>query len=426
LKIVLVILLLFLLPGFSRAQEAEEENPDYFINDSFSDNDLFSDIVDTEESGNTVISSMDRSRVTLHASYNCFGGFSPGWDELPWLPGEKDTSYVLGAKMEALLSLDFQLSKNLQVWNSFYFFIPPTSNSNTIFTLKEFYIDYNFNDYLYLRAGQYEIAWGISPFYPFTNLPARIPENLIVGDSYIAKLDIPIGVGGLQILGMTRYGFMEDPTTPRFREIAFASKYNLALQSADIDFGFFYFKEMPLRFFTSTKTTLGKTELYVEGLASYSYENWEGVRFSGNVGCIRDFVNGKLTLGAEIFYNGEPGAYWYRAKDDIRDAETNPLFEGLNGAFSFIIRPGVLNMRIFGRLLYSYEMNSLQIVPGISVKPINQLTASLSVPMALGSRDEKSYYRHNEDAHNRPFSIVLGITISGSFRYRIYMDRSAE
>jgi hypothetical protein len=416
LKKFFVISFLFLLLVSSWAQETETEEGDFFFNETIEE-------IDEDDPKNTVIENMSRSRVTLFATYNFLGGFAPGWNELPWYD-EKEYSYILGAKMEALLGLLFQLSRNLQVWNSFYFSIPP--DSNNIFTLKEFYFDYDFNNIFLVRGGQYEVSWGISPFYPFTNLPARIPEESAVGDSYIVKLDIPIGLGGLQFLGMTRYGFMEDPKSPRFNEIAFGAKYNLALSSVDIDFGLYYFKKMPFRFFTSLKTTLGKTEMYVEGLVATLTETRDVVYYSGNLGLVRDFFDGKVTAATEVFYNGEPGAYWYRAKEDIREAESNPLFEGWNGAFSFIIRPGITGMRIFNRLLYSYEMNSLQLVPGISLRPASQLAITLSVPMSLGSRDKNSYYNHNEDFNNRPFSIILGVNISGNFRYRIYMDRSAE
>jgi hypothetical protein len=416
LKKFLVILFLFLLPCFSWTQE--EEDSSLIINDEFND------VIDTEEPENTIIESMGRSRVTLHAAYNFLGGFSPGWDELPWYPDESKFSYILGARMEALLSLDFQLSRNLKVWNSFYFSIPPESNN--IFTLKEFYFDFDYNNIVFLRAGQYEVAWGISPFYPFTNLPSRIPEAISFGDSYIVKLDVPIGVGGLQILGMTRYGFMEDPSSPQFNEIAIGAKYNLALQSADIDMGFFYFRQMPLRFFTSIKTTFGKTEAYFEGLAAATSDTWDEYYYSGNIGMVRDFFDGIVTVAAEIFYNGEPDAFWYRPKEDIRQAESNPLFKGWNSALSFIVRPGILGMRIFSRIFYSYDIKTAEIVPGINIKLANQLSITLSVPMAIGSRDKDSYYRHNEDFNNRPLSIILGISLSGNFRYRIYMDKSAE
>jgi len=380
---------------------------------------------------------MSRSRVTLQAKYNFFVGYSPGWSELPWDNTEKEFTYILGAEMESLISLDFQLAENLRVFNSFYFSIPP--DSSNFLTLKEFYFDYDYKKIVFLRAGQYAITWGLSPFFPFTNLPSRIPVENARGDPYMVKFDFPIGVGGLQVLGMTRSGFMKNALAPKFGEIAFGIKYNLALQKVDIDVGGFYFARMPLRFFTSVKTTLGKTELYLEGLIATDHdklheedlialdrEKRNTLQFSGNIGFVRDFFAGNLTLGAEVFYNGEDLSYWYREKDDIRDEESIPLFEGWNAALSFVLRPGVLSMRIFCRTFYAIDINSFQIVPGISIKPIKQLTATLSVPMALGSRDPNSYYRHNADVEHRPFSIVLGVSINGSFRYRIYMDRSAD
>jgi len=452
LKQFFLLLFLFFVLGFSAAQEIQDEETDWEQEvqdeeegleqeiqdedwDDFFDND-YHDLVE-EEQETTVIESMSRSRVTLHAGYNFFVGYSPGWSELPWDDTEKKCNYILGAKMESLISLDFQLAENLKVFNSFYFSIPP--DSNNFLTLKEFYFDYDLNKIIFLRAGQYSIAWGISPFFPFTNLPARIPTELSAGDPYIVKIDVPIGVGGVQVLGMTRYGFMEDPLAPKFGEIALGIKYNLALQKVDIDVGGFYFARMPLRFFTSVKTTLGKTELYLEGLIAVDHdklheedlaaadrERRDAPQVSGNIGFVRDFFAGNLTLGAEVFYNGEHISYWFRGKEDIRDAESIPLFEGWNSALSFIVRPGVLGMRIFCQALYAFDINSIQVVPGITINPHKQLTVTLSVPMALGSRENDSYYRHNADVQNRPFSVVFGVSISGNFRYRIYMDRSAE
>jgi hypothetical protein len=358
-----------------------------------------------------------QSRVTLAAEYNFFGGFSPGWTEPPWYSDGK-FNYILGAKMEALLSLDFQITEHLRVWNAFYFSIPDSS----VFSIKEFYFDYDISSVFFLRAGQYEINWGISTNYPYTNLPARIPAESARGNSYIAKADLPIGIGGLQFLIMTRQGFMEDQASPKIDEFAYGAKYNLALQRADIDMGFFYFWNMPMRFFTSLKTTIGDTELYAEALAAAPYKAPEELSFSGSAGFLRDFFGSKITLNGEIFYNGEKGLMWYwRAKADIRDAEASPFIEGWNAAANVIIRPGVLGMRIFCRCLYALDANSVQLAPGISLKPGNLLTFSLTVPMVLGSR-ESGYYRHNMDTENRPFSIVLAASLSGSFNHKFILD----
>jgi hypothetical protein len=39
--------------------------------------------------------------------------------------------------------------------------------------------------------------------------------------------------------------------------------------------------------------------------------------------------------------------------------------------------------------------------------------------MALGSRSG-TYYRHNADVNDRPFSILLGISVDGTYRFSKY------
>jgi hypothetical protein len=403
------------LSFFAEAQE-EEQWRNWDIDSMFNDPpeegpETPGEFIEPEEDAPVTL----RDKVILTASYEFSAGFAPGWEEAPWYGGDKKFTYALGAKMEALLSMDFQLSENLQVWNAFSFSVPDKS----VFTVKEFYFDYTLNKIVFIRAGMYETSWGISPYFPFTNLPARIPEGSSGGQSYIGKVDIPIGIGGLQLLGMTREGFMANSSSPSFDEIAYGMKYNLAFSGADIDAGVFYQQEMPLRFFMSLKTTLGNTEVYAEGLAVTPHETWEKALFSANAGFVRDFFRGKLTASGEVFYNGEGETSWWRTKTDIKEEEAVTMIGGFNTALGLIFRPGIIGMRIFCQALYSFKEESAQLVPGISVKPGNLVTASLMVPMALGSRSSKGYYRHNADKNNRPFSIMLVITFGGSFRYSI-------
>jgi hypothetical protein len=211
---------------------------------------------------------------------------------------------------------------------------------------------------------------------------------------------------------------MANAASPAFDEIAYGIKYNLAFPGADIDMGAFYFHEMPLRFFVSVKTTLGNTEVYTEALAATPYETWETLKLSGSAGFVQDFFRGKFTVNGEVFYNGESDGEWWRPKTDVKDAGTSPFIQGLNTAMNLIYRPGVLGMRIFCQFLYGIEEETAQLVPGISIKPGDLITVTLTVPMALGSPDG-TYYRSNADKNNRPFSIMLGISFSGSFRYSI-------
>ena len=362
-----------------------------------------------------------RDRVLLEASYGFIAAFSPGWSEVPWYNGndKREYSYLLGARMEALLSIDLPLTEALRVHNAFYFSVP----DNSIFSIYEFYFDYNIQNRAFLQAGLYEIAWGISRFYPFTNLPALVPnDNDDPGNAYIGRLRIPIGIGGLELIGMTRSGYMEDRASPTFNEFAFGMKYNMAFQLADIDTGLLYHKELPMRFFVSLKTTIQDTELYTEGLVSVSQEESHKTFFSGNVGIVKDFFNGKLTVSGEIFYNGESEAAWWRPKTEALEESVVNLYKGLNGALAFVIRPGIIGMRIFAQALYTYEERSVWLVPGISIKP-GGINITLSVPMALGERrapyDKSNYYRNNIDEDNRPFSIILGVSLNGKLRYTL-------
>jgi hypothetical protein len=417
-QVFLFLLLIAALPGKILNAQEEENWANVDIDSIFDDSPTTEEIPDNGDTAKeeTILDTL-QDRVIVEASYNFMAGFSPGWSEAPWFDEDGDFSYVLGAKMDALLSLDFKLSESLRVWNSFSFSVP----DKTVFALKEFYFDYNMNRLFYLRAGLFTIAWGISPNFPFTNLPSRIPSQSNTGEAYLVKLDIPIGIGGLQFLGMTRTGFMANTSSPQFDEIAYGFKYNLAFSGADIDAGFFYYAEMPLRGFISLKTTVVNTELYLEGLAAVSHETWDDVRFSGNAGFLQDFFGTKLTVNGEFFYNGERGVeWWYRGQSNVQKEETSPLIGGFNSALRVIYRPGIIGMRIFCQYLYAFEEKSAHLVPGISIKPGNTVTATLTVPMALGSR-EGTYYSHNVDMADtpRPFNITLLISFQGSFKYRM-------
>ncbi|GHU12636.1 hypothetical protein FACS1894161_1290 [Spirochaetia bacterium] len=379
--------------------------------------------VETTGEDDVLSGTVKKTRVTMDASYRFRAGISPGWTEAIWYDYTNQKSryyYVLGTKMEALLSLDFQIMENLRVWNSFTFSIPSDSS---IFTVNEFYFDYNLENFVFLRAGQYETGWGISPNFPYTNLPARIPGEVNTGRAYMAKIDFPIGIGGLQFLVMTRPGFMKDKNIPTLNEIAYGVKFNAAFPTVDIDMGMFYFKKMPLRFFSSLKTTLRNTELYAEALASTPYETMDDVRFAVSAGFVQDFFGGKLTLNGEMFYNGEDTSWWYQANNEIDEEEEKALLQDWNFAGSFIIRPGVLGLRLFCQVMYSYKQESAMIVPGISIKPGDLITTSLIANMVAGSR-AGYYYRNNSDRDNRPFSISLLIHLGGSFRYTRLMDRN--
>ena len=75
--------------------------------------------------------------------------------------------------------------------------------------------------------------------------------------------------------------------------------------------------------------------------------------------------------------------------------------------------------RLVAQCLYNYDEKTAQLVPGMRLNPVSNLSIYLGVPMVLGSR-EGPYYTQNADEKNRPFSIVLAVSFDGSFRLSHY------
>jgi hypothetical protein len=365
--------------------------------------------------GEPGLAGMVRKRgFRLDASYYFYGAVSPGWDEAPWHWDDVDETYstILGAGMSSALGLDFQISEHLRVKNLFTFTAPGLA-----FTVKEIFIDYSLWDRVFFRGGKFTRHWGISPNYSHADLLSRLPPNNAGGDPYIVRLDIPVGIGGVELLALTRPGFMGNAALPSFDEVGFGGKYNLAYRWADIDVGVFYHSGMPLRNFVSIKSTVLNTEVYAEGMVSIRHTPWGAAQGSGSAGFVRNFFSGALTVNGEYFYNGENDAWYFAPETNLEEAETERLVFGHNVAINVLYRTGAFwDLRLMARCFYAVSENSVQLVPGLSLAPLPNVLLSLGVPMALGSRDG-AYYRRNADRGNRPFSMVLLVSIGGDYRF---------
>jgi hypothetical protein len=362
----------------------------------------------------------------IDTSYSIMGGYLPGWSEVPWYYDEDEEdsasnfTNLIGAKMSATVGLDIQPSRFLRIRQSFTFSIPAPA-----LTIKDFFFDYNLKDKFFFKAGKYEITWGISPNFPFANLLARIPLGMgNPGEPYLAKLNIPVDIGGFEFILLTRPGYIADINNPRLENFGSGGKYNLALPNFDLDIGFFYFELIPFRNFISVKTTLfRKIEFYVETMTNIFYdkqiESWGDFGFSTTLGFFYGFLKDKLRINGEIYYNGEGDTTSLRRNNLLNDnAEEFMLFNGFNGALNISYKPGSFaKMHIFTSCLYAFEKNSAQIVPGITFEPAEHIELYFAVLAALGSRDKNSYYYHNADTNNRPLSIVLAVKIKGAYKY---------
>jgi hypothetical protein len=398
--------------SFARIAAQEEDALNWDI-DSLFDDPLPETTVE-EDSGESVYSSLGlvkRRGLTFGASYEFQGIIAPGWDTAPWFfDGKEKYSWGPGIKMKSALSLDAQISDVFRVLTVFKFTIPKFK-----FTLGDFFFDYNLLNVAFIRAGKYEQSWGISPNFGFTNLLSRVPGGKKYGTSYIFKTDIPIGIGGIQALALTRSKLM-DGIYPGWDDIGYGGKYNLAFRWADFDLGVFYQENMALRSFLSIKTTVLNTELYNEWLVAVNVHSDNAASFAANIGFARDFFGNKFTLNGEFFYNGEKGAEYYRQETNLMEEDTLKFIEDFVMALNLLYRfGGKLNPRFFTQVLYAPLQSSAQVIPGFRITPLSNIEIYLAVPMSLGKKS--GYYYQNSVDHtntNRPFSIMLLVTLKGS------------
>lgn len=375
-----------------------------------------------ESSGSLLADLLGRSGFSLDFSYSANAGFSPGWSEAPWFAAahEPGYSYVLGLNLTSYVNMDVRISETFRAHSSLAFSVPGSS-----FGLSEFFMDYNVRSRLYFRVGKFSHNWGISPNFSVANLLSRVPAGK-GGDPYILKLDIPIGIGGLEFLALTRTGFMQG-TTPAFREIGYGAKYNLAFTWADINLGTFYHEEMPLRAMVSLKTTVGNTELYVETMGAVRHESWDGVTVSANLGFARSFFDDLVSVNGELFWNGEEDVYYFKPKTELEAEQTSPFIPGFNAAWNLVFRPRwIWNLRFAMTGRWALETNTAYILPGLSFAPLPHIDVSLGFPLALGGRGGRYYSKEyaaamnlpfagNADSDGRPFALVLLITLKGSY-----------
>ncbi|MCL1959550.1 MAG: hypothetical protein FWF68_08115 [Spirochaetes bacterium] len=374
-----------------------------------------------ETSEISTISLVKKRGIIFDASFEFIAGIMPGWKEAPWFEDEGRDNFFFNnkiLKMSSSFVIDAQISEAFRVLTNIKFSIPPFFNLE----LGDFFFDYNIYNKIFFRAGKYEHTWGISPNFGFTNLLSRVPAKYqedgdgYSGEAFTFKIDIPIKIGGIQLLTMTRDPVLQGHI-PSIHRLGYGAKYNIALPNIDLDIGFFYQKDMPFRSFLSLKKTIGKTEVYNEWLGVIDdIKNPKKLSGSANIGFYRDFLDNKLSINGEVYYNAEIGASWYSPKTNIMEEDILTYLEGFNAALNLIYRfKGIGPPRFFAQTLYSMTEKSALFIPGFRLTPFQNMEFYFAVPMALG-RSSGYYYQKSSELKDRPFSVVLLLTLKGGLR----------
>jgi len=366
----------------------------------------------------TVNDLIKQKGITFNASYEFVTGIAPGWYELPWDLTEDNGLYKEGyIKLKSSLTADAQIDDSLRIKTVLSFEIPDFS-----IKLGDFFFDYSIDDKVFFRGGKYSHSWGLNSNFTFTNLLSRVPDESYDGDSFIFKTDIPTGIGGFQLLTLTRAKIMDsDYPSPKLKDFAFGGKYNLALKWADFDTGLYYQENMPLRAFLSIKTTLWKTELYSEGLIAININQFD-VSGAVSFGFTKELLNNKFIINGEVFYNAEKNSYVYNPETYIKDANVTQFKEELNLALNLGFKfGGKTNPSLFTQIRYAPFEDSMQLIPGFKINPLSHIEVYLAVPMTLGSKE--GYYYQNtyitgDENKPIPFCVILLVKLSGSLMFK--------
>jgi len=372
--------------------------------------------------------------LMLRANYSIDFFFVQGWNRRPWDEDfDKDDIFknqTVGAYLKSGLGLEIQISQHLRFWQSFKFVAPGMS-----MTLEEFYGDYDIKNLIYMKIGKYDYRWGISPNYPYTNLIGRIPTDGSSGDLYLAKIDIPVGVGGFQFIVYTRDGFVKEWAKLKLNNFAYGLKFNLAIPKLDLNAGALFYQRMPLRGFVSLNSTIFKsTEIYAEGLFSIMHPamvdivkrreefhgKWDNPGGAVSLGVYQDFFRERLKINAEIFYNMELETSYITENNPIeKELIAYPFIQGLNMALNISYKPGGLAGLITGvNFIYNIKDNSGKVTPGIKFTPASNLNISLGIPIILGRRGGV-YYGESllDDLRIKAFSFVFSVSIGGGYTF---------
>ena len=283
--------------------------------------DLFNDLQDPEkteaqedESPVSVLESLtSKIGYTFQLDYAFTGGMAPGWGETPWnsgsqppIDGDRYTdgyTTVFGADIGTKATLDLQLTGNFRVKQVYALRFPEFEPS-----VEEFWGAYNFKNVMTMRMGLQNIKWGLGRNYSYTNILTRLPADVTSGgESFSALLDIPVGLGGFQLIALARSGFssgdIEDMTAS---DVGYGLKYNHASQFIDMDLGTFFHQDMPLRTVLSLSSTLwNRTEVYAEALWAADYQTFAEHDYSFSIGFFDSFFKNRLYFNAEYYWNGE-------------------------------------------------------------------------------------------------------------------------
>jgi hypothetical protein len=365
---------------------------------------------DPDDSATILEEIISSETFELHGGINLLAGYSGGWESHPFHQDFVMSDYIDSGviEMASWLKLKTRISPALQMVCKVTFEYPGFA-----FDLSECFIEYNLLDTFFLTAGRQTVNWGTSRFYPFTNLPARMPDifpkTAGTTDSdkpFLIKGNLPVGIGGFTAMAYSRRGYFEVVGTPELSEMGYGFLYNGAFNNLDFTVGAWWQEMLDTRLVWWLGTTLfDKVDLYTEGLITLYEDN--SLAFDANLGFLFELMQRKIQITGEYCYIGE------EVNLDMFDRDYD-LVPGHNLAAGVSWKLFRNKIRLYAQFLYNIDSDTGLLLPGATFDFFNNLTFGFHLPVILGP-DTGEYFINNPDKKDRRFFFAATIRIKGNF-----------
>jgi len=420
-----LILLIFLLPVHLFAAD-EPVNEDQL----FSGNET---VIENKIQQKTLDNSMEKRSVGISGQINSAvlyskidnpvsGGMSGSKSLIPYILGDLyfDARFPGGYKGFGSFELKHDASVDEET----------SGEKQTTYSAKELFVDFNFNRYVYFRAGKQVLQWGQCYLWNPTDM-INIEKK-----SFLNKLEAREGTDGLKMhipfgTVINIYGFANVNQTDQGKDVAGAGKFEFLIKGTEMAFSFWDKKTYnPVYGYDFSTRILG---IDVKGEASYSHgsnikkvvvENGTTLTaksddekdiYKASINFGRDFDFGEkannLNISLEMFYNGD-GYSKNPAEDNNTYNFDKPVVVKLNG-ITYSIPVGTRKTYLLGHGLYDPNyLSKYYAALFITVKEfiISELSFKLN---GISNIQQKSYIVSSGLSYTNINNFTSGITVDG-------------
>ena len=375
--------------------------------------------------------------IKLRGSFDSYAGFLLGWSQLPD-PNNLANGFSKSPTFGLASSVSFEARPNarFRVLGTLIENYPNTSTTPVSYTdvtpptIAELFCDYTISDILFFRIGKQIITWGGTRFFPFDDLPARVPVST---QSYSERFDnsaaiglrmtVPLGIHTVSGIAQVRSGYFANPAVPHLEEVGFGLTGDFVFGNADLSLNGYYQKYLSPRVLALAKTTLWGIDARAGAMVADVAGSGATVSWLANGYWEQPDV--KFRVMVEYIYNAEQAQpYTASSNQPGYSIDSQQLYgigtePGYPSGHAVSALAGFKN--IFGTNIdvglqweHVFSDNSGVVIPAILFRPFDLVTITLGVPLYYGS-PTADIMELNPDPLKRQTALGLKLDISSSF-----------